>query len=693
MINEKNNKDKLREKAEKLLESQINPIDNLTIDEYVHELRVHEIELEIQNEELREAQVNLEDSRRKYFDLYNFAPVGYFTLDKDGLILEVNISGADLLGVDRIDMQKSAFIKYIVPEHRTRLYHHFKMVLETKMKQSIEIKLVKKNNDSFYALLETLVMLGNEDTNGFRVTVTNIQELKDSENALKQSEERYRQIFVNNHAIMILIDPAIGDIVDANPAASDFYGYSHDELVKMKIDDLNVSGNNFVYGEMQRAVSNQKNHFTFKHRLSNGEIRDVDVYSGLINQKDKNILYSIIYDITAQKKAEIALRESEELFRLIFDQSPIGSLIASLDFTPLRVNKALSIMLGYSTEELLTMKFPEYTYPDDLNTDLEFRELLISGVIDNFVMEKRYIHKNGKIVWGNLYVSAVKDQSNRLVKILTMVEDITERKEMENLVIQRSNKLANINKILNIEIGDHEKVETKLKSLIDKLEVSNMELEQFAYISSHDLREPLRMITSFLQLLKMNYNDKLDEEANEFISFAINGAQRLERMISDLLDYSRIGKHEMEYYDLNSEKILELVLMNLKSLIKDNNAVVTHDSLPIIHANEQQMVQLFQNLIANAIKYKGENNPEIHIHADNAENMFIFTVKDNGIGIDEKQLERIFTIFQRLHTQEEYDGTGIGLAIAQKIVQQHGGNIWAKSKIGNGSTFYFTIPK
>ena len=413
-----------------------------------------------------------------------------------------------------------------------------------------------------------------------------------------------------------------------------------------------------------------------------------------------------------RKKAEIA-HDSEEFFRLIFDQSPIGSLIVSLDYTPLRVNEVFSRMLGYSKEELMLMKFPEYTYHEDLDVDLKQRKLLISGAIDNFVMEKRYVHKNGEIVWINLYVSGIKDESNTLVSMLVMVKDITKRKQIEKLVNQRTDKLVNINKklnieiddcekaeikleninkILNVEIDDYEKAEIKLENLIDELKISNIELEQFAYISSHDLKEPLRMITSFLQLLQKKYADNLDENANEFINFAIDGAKRLDLLINDLLEFSRIGSQERELKYLNSEKIVELVLINLKLLIQDNNVKITRDPLPSIYANDQQIVQLFQNLISNAIKYRSEKNPEIHISSNKLDNEYIFSVKDNGIGIDKKHLEQIFTIFQRLHTRGKYAGTGIGLAISEKIVQQHHGKIWAESKLGKGTTFYFTLP-
>ena len=694
MDDENNKKIQLRKKAEDLLNNQINlRNDPSKVDDYIHELHVHQIELELQNQELREAQIKLEDSRHRYFDLYNFAPVGYFTLNKEGIILDVNLAGSALLRVERLNLNKRAFIQHVKPDQRNMFHHHIMEVLETGTKQTINLELLKKDNGSFYAHLETIKV---HDENGnfkeLRVTLTDISDLKNTEEALKESEERYRQIFVNNHAPMLLIDPISGDIIDANPAAANFYGYTLDELVKMKISDINVSDDNLVLKEMQKAVSTEENHFVFKHRLSNGEIRDVDVYSGLINQRGKNLLYSIVHDITAQKKAEIARRNTEELFRLIFDQSPLSSAITALNYTPLKINDAFSNMLGYSKEELFSMKFPEYTHLEDIDEELEQLNRITSGEIDNFVMEKKYVHKNGEILCANLFISAVKDQSDKLVRFLVIVEDVTERKKMEKLAGQRSDKLANINKLLSIEIDDHEKAEIKLDKLIKKLKVSNEDLEQFAYVSSHDLREPLRMITSFLQLLQKRYADNLDEDANDFINYAVEGAKRMDLMINDLLEYSRIGSTERKFEYIQSEKILETVLINLKPSIEDTNTVITNDPLPLIYANEPQMIQLFQNLIGNAIKYRGVEVPNIHISAENVNDEYIFSVKDNGIGIDQKHLERIFNIFQRLHTREEYEGTGIGLTISQKILQQHRGEIWAESELGKGTTFYFTLP-
>ena len=405
-----------------------------------------------------------------------------------------------------------------------------------------------------------------EDSNGnfkeFRIAIININELKNTEMALKESEETYREIFVKNPSVMIIIDPVNNIILDANPAAIHYYGYTLDELLKMKISDINASDASLVLDEIQETIPQQKDHFTIKHRLANGKIRDVDVHNGHIVYKGKNVICAIVNDITLQRKAESTLAQHN----------------------------------------------------------------------------------------------------------------------------------ANINKMLNIEIDDHETAEIKLEKLIDKLEFSNKELERFAYVSSHDLREPLRMITSFLQLLQRRYATDLDKDANDFINFAVEGAKRMDMMINDILEYSRIGSTEKEFKSLHTEKIIKQVLHNLKTLIEDNNAIVTYDPLPLIYANEYQMVQLFQNIIGNGIKYHGENKPKIHISVEKEDEEYIFSVKDNGIGIDQQHLERIFTIFQRLHTREEYAGTGIGLAITQRIIQQHSGKIWAESELGKGTTFFFTIP-
>jgi light-regulated signal transduction histidine kinase (bacteriophytochrome) len=221
---------------------------------------------------------------------------------------------------------------------------------------------------------------------------------------------------------------------------------------------------------------------------------------------------------------------------------------------------------------------------------------------------------------------------------------------------------------------------------------SNQDLEQFTYVASHDLQEPLRMVSGYMQLLQRKYGEKLDATADEFIGCAVDGAKRMSQLIHDLLAYSRVGTRGEEPEPIDANSALAGVMANLRGSIEDAGAAITHDELPAVNADFTQLAQLFQNLIGNAIKFHGEQPPRIHIGVRPAGDMLEFTVSDNGIGIDPRKRQRVVVIFQRLHTRDEYPGTGIGLAICKKIVERHGGRIWFESEPGKGSTFHFTLP-
>ncbi|MGH7828110.1 MAG: sensor histidine kinase, partial [Candidatus Binatia bacterium] len=233
------------------------------------------------------------------------------------------------------------------------------------------------------------------------------------------------------------------------------------------------------------------------------------------------------------------------------------------------------------------------------------------------------------------------------------------------------------------------------RALMDKareLARSNTELEQFAYVASHDLQEPLRMVSSYTQLLARRYKGKLGSDADEFIAYAVDGATRMQRLIQDLLAYSRVGTNGGEFEPTNCEDLLGRVLGDLKVAIEESGAVVTHDPLPTARADGGQIGQLLQNLIGNAIKFRNQEPPLVHVSSKRNGKEWVFSIRDNGIGIDSQYAERIFVIFQRLHRRGEYPGTGIGLAVCKKIVERHGGHIWVESNSEKGATFYFTIP-
>jgi signal transduction histidine kinase len=243
------------------------------------------------------------------------------------------------------------------------------------------------------------------------------------------------------------------------------------------------------------------------------------------------------------------------------------------------------------------------------------------------------------------------------------------------------------------EIAERAQAEAALEHYAAELERSNRELEQFAHIASHDLQEPLRTVTSYVQLLEMYYQEQMDAEAHEYIAFIVNGAARMRDLIKGLLDYSRVGTDGVSLRATDCQDILGRVLANLQTSIEESGATVTHDALPSVPADATQLARVFQNLISNALKFRGVHPLAIHIGAERQNSSaWLFSVRDNGIGIEPQYIERIFLIFQRLHNRDEYPGTGIGLAVCKRIVELHGGRIWVESELGQGSTFYFTLP-
>ena len=288
-------------------------------------------------------------------------------------------------------------------------------------------------------------------------------------------------------------------------------------------------------------------------------------------------------------------------------------------------------------------------------------ELMEKG---NILSVAKLLSKSGESVDVEANVSLIKDAAGQYMASVAVLRDVTERKQMEQ----------------------------QLDSTLADLKRSNAELEQFAYISSHDLQEPLRMITSYVQIIEEDYTGKLDADADEYIAFTVDGAKRMQTLIDDLLAYSRVGTRGEPFMPTSMNSVLSEAIANLEVAIEESHAVVTHDQLPTVLGDESQLIQLFQNLLGNAIKFRGDDAPMIHVGVEETKDGWVFSVRDNGIGIDMKYAERIFTVFQRLHARDDYPGTGIGLAVVKKIVERHGGRIWVESEPAQGSTFYFTLP-
>jgi PAS domain S-box-containing protein len=319
-------------------------------------------------------------------------------------------------------------------------------------------------------------------------------------------------------------------------------------------------------------------------------------------------------------------------------------------------------MLGYTIGEVTGSSIWDFVEKKDESTVTMNWEKRSQGIIESY--DSKLIRKDGSPLWVFINSRPFFNDNGKFMGSLNMHTDITERKKAE--------------KTLNLKL--------------EELRRSNEELEQFAYVSSHDLQEPLRMISSYLQLLQRRYQGKIDDKADKYIYFAVDGAARMQVLINDLLEFSRVTTRAEKPEPTDCEAVLNQVLSNLDLYVKQNKAAVSHDPLPEVVADSTQLVQVFQNLIINGIKFHSEETPIINICAEKKAKEWVFAVKDNGIGIDPQYSEKIFEVFKRLHNKEQYPGTGIGLAVCKKIVERHGGHIWVESELGKGSTFYFTLP-
>jgi PAS domain S-box-containing protein len=492
-----------------------------------------------------------------------------------------------------------------------------------------------------------------------------IKQKEQIQKQLKHSREKYRSIF--QHAgIGIFQSTPEGRFFNVNLTFAQMFGYhSPGEM----IDDIHNIGHQ-IYTEPGRRreimeiIQNSQGVVKFENEFikKNGEKWVANLNLRVVRDRKGVPIYfeGFVEDITQHRLMEEALRKSESEYRTIFENTGTATVLVQDDTSLSLVNTEFVRLTGFSQEEAEGKSWIEFVTEDDREKMMKYhlRRTMDKSAPKNY--EFRFIRKDGTVGDAYLTIESIPGTSQRIASII----DITDRKKSEK----------------------------ELRNLNQKLKESNVALEQFASTASHDLQEPLRMIISFLELLERRYKNKLDPEAQEFIEFASDGAIRMQKMIRGLLTYSRLATRDKRLDQVDCQKVLDQVLMNLKVAVDEGGVKITHDPQPVLNADYSQLLQLFQNLISNAIKYRSQYNPKIHISAKKKDKEWLFIVEDNGIGIDPKYADQIFMIFQRLH-RAEYPGTGMGLAICKKVVERHNGRIWMHSKPGRGSKFYFTIPE
>lgn len=464
---------------------------------------------------------------------------------------------------------------------------------------------------------------------------------------------------------IITIDD-MGIIKSFNPSAVRIFGYKPDEVIDKNVKVLMPDP---YQKEHDSYIANYKNTGEKKvigigrevaARRKNGQIFPMELGINEMNISGKRMFVGTIRDISDRKKAEQALKDSQAKLEAIVDNT-VDGLITIDELGHIETfNKSCQRIFGYKSDEVVGQNvkvlMPE-PYHKEHDGYLKHYKSTGEKKIIGIGREVRGKRKNGTIFPLDLSISEVNIEGRKIYS--GIVRDISDRKKAEDEIIR-----------------------------------SNEELERFAYIASHDLQEPLRLITNFTNLLFDEYQDSFDDQAAQYMNFIMDASRRMQDLVGDLLEYSRIGHEDAGFSEFDSKVFTELALNNLRESITETNAEISIGNLPVIYAKPIRFTRLIQNLVVNAIKYrKKEIAPKIEINVKETKDAWLYSVSDNGIGIKNEYLEQIFIIFKRLHGKSEYQGTGIGLAVCKKIVESFEGKIWAESEFGKGSVFYFTVPK
>ena len=625
----------------------------------------------------KHAEAALRDSEERWRATVDSASEGMLIYNRSLVIVSANRAAERILGLAQAELiGKPGFTSMLpcigedgaplAPEARPTL-----ITIRTGKPQTGRVVGIKRPGTAVTWLSVNTAFLRRADETdyyGLVSTVSDITAQHDAETRLKESEQRFRRTFelAGSGMAHIGMDRRFTRV---NRRLCEILGYSEEEL-------LQLTGRQISHPEDLDIINEQR------PRLYKGEIDRIELEKRYL-RKDGSVVWvhftmtverdakgaplyeiAVYEDITQQLETQLRLRESEARFRQTFElaASGIGHV---RDGRFVRVNRSLCEIFGYAEGELLGRHVKELSHPEDRDVSDAPRERIRRGEAESARFEKRYLRADGAVIWCEVAVALVRDVYGVPQYEVAIFDEVTDRK----------------------------KAEARLREAHEELKRSNAELEQFAYVASHDLQEPLRMVASYAQLLGRRYEAKLDGDAREFMAYIVDGASRMKQLIEDLLAYSRVGTKGAEFMRVTAEDALKRALFYLRVALQEAGAVVTNDPLPTLSGDEVQLGQLLQNLMSNALKFRSDSVPRIHIGVTESAKEYTFEVRDNGIGIEPQYYERIFMVFQRLHNKGEYPGTGIGLAICKKVVERHGGRIWVESRPGAGSSFYFALPK
>lgn len=659
-----------------------------------------------------------------------------FVKDLQGRYVLVNPVSAEIIGHDVADIIGEVDHKFFTPDIADVLQQTDRAIMASG--QSLITEEFVTVGDEFRTFIsqKTPWRSRSGEVIGLIGVAQDITQRKQAEQALRESEAKYRLLFEANPHAMWVYDLETLAFLEVNQTAVKRYGYSRDEFLGMTLRDIRPAEDiPTLLQDVGQELPELNYAGLWRHCKRNGDLIDVEIISHTLTFDGRSARLVLANDVTEQQQTRRALQESEQRLEEILQS--LDDVVWSMAAETGRLSylsPAAEQVCGHPLQAFLVNPslWFEMVHPADRSRVETYSQALPES--GSKALEYRIVRPDGEVRWLSDRARIIYSASGQPLRTDGIATDITDRKQievelrasesryrdlsatLEERVRQRTEELRQRQRLLEREVQERQQAEQALNRVAINLQRSNQELEQFAYVASHDLQEPLRAIEGYTQLLAQDYQALLDETAQVYMAFVVDGASRMRHLIQDLLAYSRVGTRPQKPKPIACHQVLAEAQLNLQVAIAECQATITHPPLPTVLADPVQLVQLFQNLISNAIKFHRELPPTIHIHvvkqakanpelatadgpgqeegalAPSTREEWLFSVQDNGIGIKPRYLDRIFVIFKRLHTRRQYDGTGIGLAVCKKIIERHGGRIWAESVPGVGTTFYFTLP-